>query len=469
MSVTRNLPRIFAAILFLSFIALFAFPEFRSVSRAQNTALAGGVSVAAMTPEERGLHNLTHNPYGMMLLTAKLLESLPKVWEPEWQAKLDPNDPDSVRKLAFERYGFSEATWDNKGAPMQFVVNQYGGWVQNCMLCHGGRVPGTGQSLIGMPNTELDMQTLYEDLTKLTRYKPPFELSFGMSRGRTNAFVFSVELLRRRNEDLSTRKEPLPMGDFRDSDLDAIPWWHLKKKTALYVDAGVKGDFTRPIMQFTMGEPNGEKIRSWEGEFKDVLAYLRTIQPPKYPWPVDDKLAADGRKVFEKTCAQCHGTYGPDGKYPNKLIPLEVIGTDSVRLKGLTKEFRAYFNKTWFAGNSSHAEEDPNGYIAPPLDGVWASAPYFHNGSVPTIYGVLTQEARPKYFRRLGGAKEYDQQNLGLKVESLPGSAAPDLFPEAKRRIVDTTLPGLGNQGHPFGLKLSEKEKRQVMEYLKTL
>jgi mono/diheme cytochrome c family protein len=462
---TRRLPRLFALVVFLTVLAIFALPEFLSASYRSPAS----ASAAAMTPEERGFQNLTHNPYGMMLLSAKMLEMLPRVWEPEWKARIDQNDPDSIRRLAFERYGFSEATWDNKGAPMQFVVNQQGGWVQNCMLCHGGRVPGTGQSMIGMPNTELDMQTLYEDLTKLTRYKPPFELSFGLSRGRTNAFVFSVELLRRRNEDLSTRKEPLPMGDYKDSDLDAIPWWHLKKKTALYVDAGVKGDFTRPIMQFTMGEPNGEKIRSWEGEFKDVLAYLRTIQPPKYPWPVDDKLAADGRKVFEKTCAQCHGTYGPDGKYPNKLIPLEVIGTDSVRLKGLTKEFRAYFNKTWFAGNSAHAEEDPNGYIAPPLDGVWASAPYFHNGSVPTIYGVLTQEARPKYFRRTGGAKEYDKQNLGLKVESLTGPAAPDLFPEAKRRIVDTTLPGLGNQGHPFGFKLSEKEKRQVMEYLKTL
>ena len=135
----------------------------------------------------------------------------------------------------------------------------------------------------------------------------------------------------------------------------------------------------------------------------------------------------------------------------------------------LTKEFRAYFNKTWFAQNSSHAEENPNGYVAPPLDGIWASAPYFHNGSVPTIYGVLTQAARPKYFRRMGGAKEYDAKNIGLKYETVNAPAAPDLAPEARRRIVATTLPGLSNQGHPFGFKLSENEKWQVIEYLKTL
>lgn len=434
-------------------------------------------SAATTTPEERGLWNLQHKAYGFPLLNKKLIEVLPRVWEPEWKAKLDPNDPDSARKVAFERYGFSAATWDNQGAPMQFVATSQGGpnasatvsWTQTCMLCHGGRVPVTGASMIGMPNTELDMQTLYEDMRKLTGMRGPFELLFGMSRGRTNAFIFSVELLRRRNEDLSRRAEPLPMGDYKDGDLDAPPWWYLQKKTALYADAGVKGDFVRPIMQFAMGEPDGAKIRSWENDFKDVLAYLKSIRPPQYPLPIDQKLARDGQQVFAKTCAQCHGTYGAEGKYPNKLIPIEVVGTDATRLTGLTKEFRAYFKRTWFAANGAHGDESPNGYVAPPLDGVWASAPYFHNGSVPTVYGVLTQEARPKYFRRVGGAKEYDAKDVGLKVEPLTAPAPKDAPGEARRRVVDTTLPGLGNQGHSFGFRLSEQEKRQVIEYLKTL
>jgi mono/diheme cytochrome c family protein len=259
------------------------------------------------------------------------------------------------------------------------------------------------------------------------------------------------------------------MGSYQDMDLDPIPWWHLKKKTALYVDATLRGDFTRPIMQFTMGEPSGEKIRSWESDFTDILAYLKTIEAPKYPFPVDRQLAADGEKVFARTCAECHGSYGPNGKYPNRIVPLEVVGTDPLRLHGLTKEFRVYFNKTWFAEKSSHAEEAPTGYVAPPLDGVWASAPYFHNGSVPTVYGVLTQEARPKYYRRIGGAKEYDAKVLGLKYETLSAPAAPGMPGEARRRVVDTTIAGLGNGGHPFGFKLNEKEKRQVIEYLKTL
>ncbi|MEP7274628.1 MAG: hypothetical protein ABI882_24275, partial [Acidobacteriota bacterium] len=117
----------------------------------------------------------------------------------------------------------------------------------------------------------------------------------------------------------------------------------------------------------------------------------------------------------------------------------------------------------------SHTEEEPVGYVAPPLDGVWATAPYFHNGSVPTIYGVLTKEARPKYYRRIGGAMEFDAKDVGFKLEVLPGPASKELAPEARRRVIDTTLPGLGNDGHPFGFSLSEKEKRQVIEYLKSL
>jgi hypothetical protein len=422
------------------------------------------------TPEERGLHNLQHNAYGAPIMNRKLLlEILPKVWEPEWKAKIDPNDPDSVRKVAFERYGFSEATWDNQGAPLQFTASKTGMWTQTCMLCHGGRVPVTGESKIGMPNTELDMQTLYEDVQNATRMKGPFPLTFAASRGRTNAFIFSLELLRRRNEDMSPRKDPAPMGDYTDYDLDPPAWWYLKKKTALYADAGVKGDFTRAIMQFTMGEPSGEKIKSWEPDFKDILAYLKSIEPPKYPFPIDRKLADAGRQVFAIACAGCHGSYGADGHYPNKVIPLDVVETDPIRLTKLTREFRDYYKKSWFGRAGEHGYEYPTGYVAPPLIGVWASAPYFHNGSVPTVYGVLTAEARPKYFRRIGGAKEYDAKDLGLKVEKLTAPAPKDAAPEARRRVVDTTLTGLGNQGHPFGFKLSEKEKWQVIEYLKTL
>src|SRR5262249_56655133 len=49
--------------------------------------------------------------------------------------------------------------------------------------------------------------------------------------------------------------------------------------------------------------------------------------------------AERGRAVFEANCARCHGTYGPGGEYPNKIVTLDVIGTDPARAKGLTDRF----------------------------------------------------------------------------------------------------------------------------------
>src|SRR5690554_4463144 len=91
-------------------------------------------SAEEKTAVERGLYNLTHNAYGAPVMTDALFARLSNVWEPEWKAKIDANDPASARKVAFERYGFSEATWDNRGGPMQFVVTAQGAWVQTCML-----------------------------------------------------------------------------------------------------------------------------------------------------------------------------------------------------------------------------------------------------------------------------------------------------------------------------------------------
>src|SRR5262245_28288389 len=167
---SRTLQFAYLSIFALLVFAAFAFPVQRD--NALDASKMSRVSAAEMTPEERGQWNLQHKSYGTALpLNKKLLENLAKVWEPEWKAKINPNDPDSIRKVAFERYGFSDATWDNQGAPLQFVASETGMWTQNCMLCHGGRLPITGESKIGMPNTELDMQTLYDDETNLHTMK----------------------------------------------------------------------------------------------------------------------------------------------------------------------------------------------------------------------------------------------------------------------------------------------------------
>ena len=112
------------------------------------------------------------------------------------------------------------------------------------------------------------------------------------------------------------------------------------------------------------------------------------------------------------------------------------------------------------------------GYQAPPLDGLWATAPYFHNGSAPTVYDVLNSKTRPKIFTRSyrTDLDAYDPEKLGWKVEVL--DEPPDLDktpPIERRKVYDTTKPGRGNGGHTYGDGLSDAERRAVIEYLKTL
>src|SRR5262249_46868245 len=153
-------------------------------------------------------------------------------------------------------------------------------------------------------------------------------------------------------------------------------------------------------------------------DFRDVLAYLSSIEPPKYPFAIDEKLAARGRAAFDRVCAECHGTYGVGGEYPERRVPIEDLGTDRVRLDALTPMHRRAYGESWFAdfGRKPNINE-PAGYVAPPLDGVWASGPYFHNGSVPTLWHVLHPAQRPMVWRRLADA--YDAERVGPKAELL--------------------------------------------------
>ncbi|MEM7743738.1 MAG: di-heme-cytochrome C peroxidase [Pseudomonadota bacterium] len=100
---------------------------------------------------------------------------------------------------------------------------------------------------------------------------------------------------------------------------------------------------------------------------------------------------------------------------------------------------------------------DLRSYKARPLNGIWATAPYLHNGSVPSLAALLTAEAeRPETFT-LGGW-EYDPVDVGY---------APYEGPNAF--TFDTRLEGNSNQGHTWGTDLSPENKAALIEYLKTL
>ena len=106
------------------------------------------------------------------------------------------------------------------------------------------------------------------------------------------------------------------------------------------------------------------------------------------------------RSIFRDNCARCHGTYGEKWTYPNKIVPLEEIGTDPNRHRGIEMRYGLEYSNSWFGKEPNGWFVDGKmlrptpGYQAPPLDGIWATAPYFHNGSVPTLDGVLELESQ---------------------------------------------------------------------------
>jgi mono/diheme cytochrome c family protein len=246
---------------------------------------------------------------------------------------------------------------------------------------------------------------------------------------------------------------------------DTPPWWLLKKKHAMFYNGFGRGDFGRFLMASNLLTVNdSSESRKVDEQINHVLAYIYTLQAPKYPQPINQQLVKEGKTVFIDNCSKCHGKYGNKYEYPNLLIPQSIIKTDSFLHESnyQNPQFVNWFNSSWFAMGDHPARLQPfNGYIAPPLDGIWCTAPYLHNGSVPSVEAVLNSKLRPVYWQRNFDNPEYDYEKLGWKF-TLKDSAN-------SRTIYNTSLPGYGNYGHYFGDKLSDKERKAVIEYLKTL
>jgi mono/diheme cytochrome c family protein len=344
----------------------------------------------------------------------------------------------------------------------------------NCLACHGGKV--AGKVVPGLPNSLYALQTLTDDVrtTKLRMNKPLSHMDLGGSTmplgtsiGTTNAVMFGVVLLAYRDADLNVHIEQRP-PKLIHHDHDAPAWWNVRRKQFLYSDGGVaKGH--RALMQFLLLPKNGpEKFREWEKDYADILAWIESLEPPRYPFDIDTKLAQQGRLLFERTCSRCHGSYGPDGTYPEKTVPIDEVETDRVRFESIPPLWRELYNKTWFSEyGGKPVNSRPEGYVAPPLDGIWASAPYLHNGSVPTLWHVMHPAERPVVWQRTEDG--YDQEKVGLEITSFEEIPADVTAAAQRRRFFDTRGFGKGAAGHTFPDELDENQKRAVLEYLKTL
>jgi hypothetical protein len=107
------------------------------------------------------------------------------------------------------------------------------------------------------------------------------------------------------------------------------------------------------------------------------------------------------------------------------------------------------------------------------LNGIWATAPYLHNGSVPTLYDLLLPadpkdgdppgtQYRPKTF--MVGSRELDTEKVGFKSDASKYPAGSPAFK------FDTAVPGNGNAGHEYSTReLTDLDRRALVEYMKGL
>ena len=282
---------------------------------------------------------------------------------------------------------------------------------------------------------------------------------------------------------------------------------------------GVFGDFTVPDdpSLLDLGYPSSVKF----SELADLENLVKTLWSPLWPedFPkIDQIAAAKGSQLYRaksngsRSCLDCHQLIDrkdpnrtvravmtatwtdsraydnffnprrPSGKLSgvnvnlipftakippesdaNSMVTNEVIGVILGRFKDAPADeldqidFRGAPRDLVVASQVQAAK-----YKGRPINGIWATAPYLHNGSVPTLDALLRPAAdRPKSFTI--GSRTFDPVRIGYLTDA-PG------FPKFNVSNPDgTPIPGNSNAGHEYGTGLSDEERMQLLEYLKTL
>jgi hypothetical protein len=215
------------------------------------------------------------------------------------------------------------------------------------------------------------------------------------------------------------------------------------------------------------------------GNLHQLEILTHKLTPPKWPAEVlggiDEAKAQQGEQVFQQKCAGCH---------QDRMFAQTEIGTDPNRansfgqpvagvpfpkavapiLDGLKK--RAFADDGISPAEQAKMDANPaiwratGQYLARPLNGIWATGPYLHNGSVPTLYDLLHSEQRPAKFKT--GGREFDPVKIGYQGDLT--ISAPNVW------VFDTSQPGnsnIGHSGEAFGTLLPEDQKAALLEYLK--
>ena len=447
----------------------------------ESGAACSGASLPVVQPSDmaaatRGYAQFTEQVLSQGYVPPQALTALGIVPTTGLPVVLPGQAPTEAYWAAFRaRYGFYTAPFDNGGYPMGIRIAGNGLAMFDCLTCHASVV--AGQTLIGVGNSQLDLQGLFDDIAALRTLAssygytvPPLPFTI---QGRTGAAgandAFGLGMY------LATQYDPAAPSTLHTTAGFQQPptWWTLRFRNKMYLDGSGQAGGYRTMMATLLasGEPLTD-LQAQDSTFSDIYQYLLSLEPPCWTLSTIDPAARSrGLTVFDATCASCHGVHsGPSAQFPDQVVSAASVGTDPVRAESFAPADAAWIDSTWFGGNGQapYAMTSTGGYLAPPLAGAWATAPYFHNGSVPDLAGVLDSSQRPTRWQRTGsGTSDYDPTTVGWRYTTSDVSVGNATV--AERVIYDTTLPGLSNGGHTYGDGLTDAQRSDVLEYLRSL
>ena len=415
--------------------------------------------------------------------------------------------PDLVAQYATRGYGPEKPGWGGYGAfglaweqgqrlPVGLSIRRVGyeRVTMNCALCHTATYRLTADAdrvvVTGGPSHTMDLQNLLRFLFAAShdarftaaRMLPEIAVHFPLDWLDWQIYSFylipSTRLaLHLAEHEVGWMEQKPPWGPGRDDpfnlpkfillqqawdhtvgNTDFPPLWGLKGREGqlLHTSGEAKTLYAvTATSAFGIGSPPNSGFRDRNEWIDDFLAALPV---PKYPGKVDATRAARGQVIYAAQCSACHS---PGGARTGTAIPLAEIGTDPGRANSWTDSDADKMNLlTGALGMTGAALQGGHGYVAKPLAGVWLLGPYLHNGSIPSLTDLLSPPTnRPAVFYR--GYDVLDPDNGGF-ISTGPAA-------EAVGFRYDTSLQGNANSGHTYGTTLSPDERRDLIEYLKTL
>jgi hypothetical protein len=373
--------------------------------------------------------------------------------------------------------------------------------VLGCVACHSGKA--AGRFIVGLGNKNIDVGQVGDDAyvaqflwNKLPRAKKP-EFKAIHKRAMNFVSILKNDKINNLTQGLVPTAQikswfyeinDLPFGDDFGRGQVKVPhlWGYgLKRKTGSFWDGFANGVLPGWAVAVELrGGQSVENIREYEKKVHVAEDVLGDLLPPRYPFKIDHELAKSGSKLFAKNCQGCHGNYQRDVngqplfKSP-KLIPKEVVKTDTERLDFVTDEFLVLVDNNPLNDMMQYLPENKGvGYVAPRLWGIWSRFPYLHNASVPTLMDLLKPATeRPVVFDlyRAGEEDRFDQEKLGLKINrNQKSSKYKKMLKSARkgaRNFYYAKRVGHKNSGHEFKFykNLTDAQRLAIIEYLKTL